>query len=95
MTVSPYYVRRLSLWVLRDEAEDVRIARLTTHIGQGDCFPYLASIVGMLAEAPEGSRDLYREEVRKDLIYLHEHYDLQLKPAALSYSKRSVIRFDQ
>ncbi|MES2994976.1 MAG: hypothetical protein V4681_03020 [Patescibacteria group bacterium] len=88
-------------WVFRD-ADDDRIERLRFHIEQGDYFPFLATIVGMLRETassceavvPEaGAQSTFAEDVRKDLIYLHENYTIAPKQEPTSFSKQKVTRF--
>ena len=90
-------------WTIRDAADDERIRRLTFHVSQGDYFPFLATIVGFLKETAEGcasasdpiirQQAAFAEEVRKDLIYLHEHYQLMKKEVPSVYTTKKVVRF--
>ncbi|MDB5245590.1 MAG: hypothetical protein JWN90_695 [Parcubacteria group bacterium] len=66
-----------------------RLARLHFHVKTGDYFPMLATILGFVEETldtyPEISdsmplleKDLI-QSVRKDLMYLHEYYQIEVK----------------
>ena len=69
-----------------------RLARLHYHLKSGDYFPTLATILGFVEETISGYQDgpdsMPRLEceliqsVRKDLMYLHEYYSIDLKPKA-------------
>ncbi len=66
-----------------------RLARLHFHLKSGDYFPTLATILGFVEETvssidsgPSGMPALERElihSVRKDLMYLHTYYHIELK----------------
>lgn len=67
-----------------------RLARLHFHLKSGDYFPTLATILGFIEEtissydAAPGSMPVLEREliqgVRKDLMYLHKYYEIDLKP---------------
>lgn len=89
--------------VLRDANDDARIKRLTFHIEQGDYFPFLATIIGFLKETLETcertanenmpAQAAFAEEVRKDLLYLQEHYRITPLEKAIPYTKKKMVRF--
>lgn len=88
-------------WILRDGDSD-RIERLTFHIEQGDYFPFLATVIGMLADTiatgdpssdPAKTQRAFAEDLRNDLMYLHEHYTITPRPQKLVYTKEKVVRF--
>lgn len=92
---------RSEYWIIRD-ADDDRIERLAFHIERGDYFPFLATIIGMLAEtvATEGASSeaakeqaAFADEVRKDLLYLHERYVIMPRTKKLVYTNEKVVRF--
>lgn len=66
-----------------------RLARLHFHLKTGDYFPTLATILGFIEETvsaypqkdalPCLERELI-QSVRKDLMYLHEYYQIDIKP---------------
>jgi hypothetical protein len=66
-----------------------RLARLHFHLKSGDYFPTLATILGFVEETissyelkPGSMPALEREliqSVRKDLMYLHKYYSIELK----------------
>jgi hypothetical protein len=66
-----------------------RLARLHFHIKTGDYFPMLATILGFIEDtldtypaSPDTMQTLEKElinSVRKDLMYLHEYYQIELK----------------
>ncbi|MEO6536360.1 MAG: hypothetical protein ABIT47_01595 [Candidatus Paceibacterota bacterium] len=66
-----------------------RLARLHFHLKTGDYFPMLATILGFVEEtiasystAPDTLPTLEKElisSVRKDLMYLHEYYQIEMK----------------
>ena len=66
-----------------------RLARLHFHLKSGDFFPTLATILGFVEEtvgsldAKEDSLPVLEREliqgVRKDLMYLHKYYRIELK----------------
>ncbi|HEY0947962.1 MAG TPA: hypothetical protein VGE53_00520 [Candidatus Paceibacterota bacterium] len=88
-------------WLLRDESDDERLKRLRFHIEQGDYFPFLASVIGFLEEAARActgdpdnkTKADFAASVRKDLIHLHEHYQLKESKAPRTYSTRKMVRF--
>ncbi|CAN5730875.1 hypothetical protein BH11PAT2_BH11PAT2_07000 [soil metagenome] len=66
-----------------------RLARLHFHVKTGDYFPTLATILGFVQETlnsypmvadslPLLEKDLI-QSVRKDLMYLHEYYQIEVK----------------
>jgi formate dehydrogenase maturation protein FdhE len=66
-----------------------RLARLHFHLKSGDYFPTLATILGFVEETissmdaqadslPALERELI-QGVRKDLMYLHTYYRIELK----------------
>ncbi|MDB5190343.1 MAG: hypothetical protein JWN49_669 [Parcubacteria group bacterium] len=66
-----------------------RLARLHFHVKTGDYFPTLATILGFVEETlsnytqatdsmPLLEKDLI-QSVRKDLMYLHEYYQIDVK----------------
>ncbi|MDB5274981.1 MAG: hypothetical protein JWO58_3348 [Chitinophagaceae bacterium] len=66
-----------------------RLARLHFHVKTGDYFPMLATILGFIEETldtypglsdslPILEKDLI-QGVRKDLMYLHEYYQIEVK----------------
>jgi hypothetical protein len=66
-----------------------RLARLHFHLKTGDYFPILATILGFIEEtvstypAKDAMPCLERQliqGVRKDLMYLHEYYQIDIKP---------------
>lgn len=66
-----------------------RLARLHFHLKSGDYFPTLATILGFVEEtlstypAKDAMPCLESEllqGVRKDLMYLHEYYQIDIKP---------------
>lgn len=69
-----------------------RLARLHFHLKTGDYFPTLATILGFVEEtisgypaSPDTLPSLERElihSVRKDLMYLHEYYRIEMKQQA-------------
>ena len=93
------YVIRSPYWVIRDAASD-RIERLTFHIDNGDYFPFLATVVGMLGETIKAAggdpmQASFAESTRQDLLWLHERYAITERDAPLGFTKRKVVRFDQ
>ncbi len=66
-----------------------RLARLHFHVKTGDYFPTLATILGFVEETlssypqDEDSMPLLEKDliqsVRKDLMYLHEYYQIEVK----------------
>ncbi len=97
-----HYTYAPATFLFRDESDDARLKRLRFHIEQGDYFPFLASVVGFLEEAvrvcgsdPESAEKArYAADVRKDLIHLHEHYDLAPSAKPRTYSARKMVRFE-
>ncbi|HYF28742.1 MAG TPA: hypothetical protein VEA36_00040 [Candidatus Paceibacterota bacterium] len=95
------YALRSRYWIIRD-ADEERLTRLTFHIEQGDYFPFLATVIGMLGETasrcgPAGmaqEQARFAEEMRKDLLHLHEHYTIAPRKVRLAYTKRKMVRFD-
>ena len=87
-------------WIIRD-GDDDRITRLKFHITEGDYFPFLATIIGMLGDtvarcegAEEGSLQIeFVEAVKKDLLYLHENYDITTRKERLAFTREKVMRF--
>lgn len=93
---------RSEYWIIRD-ADDDRIERLAFHIERGDYFPFLATIIGMLGETvtSEGTSSeavkeqaAFAEQVRKDLLYLHERYVITPRTKKLAYTKEKMVRFE-
>ncbi len=92
-------------WLLHDASDDARLERLKFHLEQGDYFPFLATVVGFLKETAEScapdsemaktiaQQAAFAEEVRKDLIYLHENYQLAPKEKPITYSPKKMVRF--
>jgi len=99
--MSRYAPIRSPYWLLRDGDEE-RLARLHFHIEQGDYFPFLATVIAMLGDtvarcegAEAGSMQVnFVEEMRKDLLYLHERYDITPRKKQLAYTKEKMVRFD-
>lgn len=93
------YLVRSPYWLIRD-AESDRIERLEFHIANGDYFPFLATVVGMLGETIKAAggdpmQADFAEATRQDLLYLHERYSIEKRDAPLGFSKRKMVRFDQ
>lgn len=93
--VSPY-------WIIRD-GEREREERLAFHIERGDYFPFLATVVKMLGETAGTygqpvevalQQSTFAEDMRKDLLYLHEHYEIRPRTERLAFTKEKVVRFD-
>jgi hypothetical protein len=73
-----------------DTVDAERLARLHFHIRTGDYFPTLVTILGFIEETlstylpssppdmPQLERELIKS-LRKDLMYLYDHYQLQPK----------------
>jgi hypothetical protein len=98
-----YEILLSKFWTIQDAADDSRLERLKFHLEQGDYFPFLATVVGFLKETAETCREsnevtdaqmAFTDELRKDLIYLHENYQLAPKATPLTYSTRKMVRFD-
>lgn len=95
------YVLSPVAWLFHDKSDDERLARLKFHIDQGDYFPFLASVIGFLEETvrtctndPENkTKAEYAASVRKDLIHLHEYYQLSPTTTPRTYSTRKMVRF--
>lgn len=88
-------------WIIRD-GDDARIERLKFHIERDDYFPFLATVVGMLSDTITTcnassdvmkTQSLFAEDLRKDLLYLHEHYAISPRKERLAYTKEKVVRF--
>ena len=88
-------------WIIRD-GEEERLSRLKFHITEGDYFPFLATVIGMLGDtvarcegAEEGSLQVeFVEGLKKDLLYLHENYVITPRKERLAYTKEKMVRFD-
>lgn len=86
--------------LIRDTPDDERIERLKFHVDEGDYFPYLATVIGLLKDAAIGEGDIPEaylpliEDMKKDLIHLQEHYDLVKKDVPVPYSRRKMVRFE-
>lgn len=85
------------------DGDSDRLERLKFHIERGDYFPFLATVVGMLGDTVKtyglpsdiaGTQAAFAEDMRKDLLYLHERYDITPKQQQLAYTKEKVVRFD-
>lgn len=93
--VSPY-------WIICD-GEQERQERLKFHIERGDYFPFLATVIKMLGDTAGTygqpvevalRQSQFAEDMRKDLIYLHENYEIQPRKQQLAFTKEKVVRFD-
>lgn len=93
---------RSPYWIILD-GDEARIERLRFHIERGDYFPFLATVFGMLGETIAAGTPLpeiaktqaaFADDMRKDLLYLHERYDLAPKAKKLAYTKEKMVRFD-
>lgn len=88
-------------YLLLFDADDERLKGLQFHIEQGDYFPFLATIIGMLGESvaqcenadEESMQAKFVEGLKKDLLYLHEHYEITPRKERLAYTKEKVVRF--
>lgn len=87
------YAPGLAIYWLLCDSDDERLARLQFHLEQDDYFPFLATVFGMFAEGSAGQA-AFADEIRKDLIHLHERYRIVPRDTPLSYTKRKVVRFD-
>jgi hypothetical protein len=89
---------RSPYWIICDGD---RLERLHFHIEQGDYFPFLATVMGMLGETasrcgPAGIGQTQAEfavDMRQDLIYLHEHYDIRPRKTRRAFAKEKMVRF--
>jgi hypothetical protein len=96
-----YYLPASIFWNFNDASDDERLARLAFHVERGDYFPFLATVVGLLKETINESAGRekaatemdFAESMRKDLLYLHEHYDLVPKAVPLSFSREKAVVF--
>jgi formate dehydrogenase maturation protein FdhE len=71
------------------KTDQERLARLHFHLKSGDYFPTLATILGFVEETisslelPQDAMPALERElihgVRKDLMYLHKYYQIELK----------------
>ncbi|HEX2792645.1 MAG TPA: hypothetical protein VHO23_02935 [Candidatus Paceibacterota bacterium] len=81
----------------RDEDEAARLERLRFHLESGDYFPFIATIIGSLKEAAAECGDqaalALAGVMQRDLIHLHERYDITPKAEPIAYEKRAVVRF--
>lgn len=103
MAGKDYLIHASAYWVIADSPADAeRLARLRFHIEAGDYFPFVATVLGFVKDTLSGRGELTPLErmqseqidaLRKDLIHIHERYDLIPKKAPLSYSDKKVVRF--
>lgn len=81
------YVLSPLFYTIRDAADDKRIERLEFHVKSGDYFPMLATILGFVEETLTqcGKSELAErqytllKDVKKDLMHLHQKYDIKKK----------------
>ena len=73
--------RSFGISFLRDAPNGERKSRLEFHIGSGDYFGTLATILGLMADALSTDNSVNRErcianlnELREDLVYLQKNY---------------------
>lgn len=103
MAGSDYLINAAVYLTIEDSpADQERLERLRFHIQAADYFPYVATVLGFLRDTL-ANRDpltplerMQAEQIdglRKDLIHIHESYDLVPKKKPLAYAKQKVVRF--
>lgn len=91
------YAIRSPYWIICDSGDD-RIDRLRFHIEQGDYFPFLATIVSILGDTAarcesDPTQALFAEDLREDLLYVHEHYEIRPREKPLEFTREKSMRF--
>lgn len=103
MAGKDYLIHPVVLVIMDSPVDAERLSRLTFHIQAGDYFPFIATVLGFVQDTLadrgemtplERMQSEQIDRLRKDLIHIHEHYDLVPKETPLSYSEKKVVRFD-
>lgn len=89
------YPERASVFWLLCDSDEERLARLAFHLAEDDYFPFLATVVGMFAEGGTEEQRAFADELRADLLHLHERYRIVPREKPLSYTREKVVRFSE